>query len=270
MKLVRLRLSNFRCFGPIPTQFTLDDTNFVIGPNGSGKTAVLQALARMFSIDPTQRKIRESDFHIAAGEAPESAPDERKLWIECDFEFPELKVDGVLDLLASVPANFAHMQMETDHDTVAIRFRLQAVLDQDGDIEETFTNVIKLDANNAVETESRVSKLERNAIQVHYLPARRNPADHISYATNAMLGRILRAANWTTERDTVSALTGQINNTLTSNAAIAEIGTEITRAWEGLHKGRFYASPAVSFARSEIERCFATSASPSPPRLKPL
>lgn len=253
MKLVQLRLSNFRCFGPSPTQITLDDTSFVIGPNGSGKTAVLQALARMFSIDPTQRKIRPSDFHIAANEAPEDAPAERRLWIEADFEFPELKVNGVVDLLASVPANFAHMQMETDDETVVVRFRLLAVLDQDGDIEETFTNVVKLDADGAVETESRVSKLERNAIQVHYLPARRNPADHISYATNAMLGRILRAANWTTERDTVSALTGQINEALTGNAAIAEIGTEITRAWEGLHRGRFYASPAVSFARSDIE-----------------
>lgn len=267
MKLVRLRLSNFRCFGPIPTQITLDDTNFVIGPNGSGKTAVLQALARMFSIDPAQRKIRASDFHIAASEAPEDAPAERRLWIEADFEFPELKVDGVLDLLASVPPTFAHMQMETEHETVAVRFRLQAVLDQDGDIEETFTNVIKLDANGAVEMESRVSKFERNAIQVHYLPARRNPADHISFATNAMLGRILRAANWTTERDTVSALTGQINETLTGNAAIAEIGTEITRAWEGLHKGRFYANPAVSFARSEIEallRHLSLSFTPAP------
>lgn len=267
MKLVRLRLSNFQCFGPGPTQITLDDTTFVIGPNGSGKTAVLQALARMFSIDPAQRKIRASDFHIAPSEAPEDAPAERRLWIDADFEFPELKVNGVPDLLASVPASFAHMQMETNDDSVAIRFRLQAVLDQDGDIEETFTHVIKLDAFGAVETESRVSKLERNAIQVHYLPARRNPADHISYATNAMLGRILRAANWTTERDTVSALTGQINEALTGNAAIAEIGTEITRAWEGLHKGRFYASPAVSFARSEIEallRHLSLSFTPAP------
>lgn len=251
MKLVRMRLSNFRCFGPDPTQITLDDTTFVIGPNGSGKTAVLQALARMFSIDPAQRKIRASDFYIAASEAPEDAPAERTLWIEADFEFPELTVNGVPDLLASVPASFAHMQMETDDDSVVIRFRLLAVLDQDGDIEETFTHVIKLDAFGVVEAESRVSKLERNAIQVHYLPARRNPADHISYATNAMLGRILRAANWTTERDTVSALTGQINDTLIGNAAIAEIGAEITQAWERLHKGRFYANPAVSFARRD-------------------
>jgi predicted ATP-binding protein involved in virulence len=51
MKLV-LRLSNFRSFSADYTDLDLDDLTFLLGPNGAGKTAVLQALARMFSLDP--------------------------------------------------------------------------------------------------------------------------------------------------------------------------------------------------------------------------
>lgn len=253
MKLVRLRLSNFRSFGAGPTEISFDDTNFIIGPNGAGKTAILQALARMFSLDPAQRKIRASDFHIAASEDPNAPPTERALWLEADFEFPELAIAVEGELQPSVPVNFAHMQMETDDQAVLVRLRLHATLDQDGDIEESFTNVNRIDANGVIQSESRVSKLERNSIQVHYLPARRNPADHVSYSANALLGRVLRAANWSTERDAISKLTAQITDTLTGNAAVAEVGTEVTKAWESLHKGKFYASPSVSFARSEIE-----------------
>ena len=88
MKLVRLRLSN--SFSADYTELDLDDLTFLIGPNGAGKTAILQALARMFSLDPAQRKVKKSDFHIPHDEKPEQAPAERKLWIETDFEFPEL------------------------------------------------------------------------------------------------------------------------------------------------------------------------------------
>ena len=56
MKLVRARLSKFRSFSADYTELGLDNLTFLLGPNGAGKTAVLQALARMFSLDPAQRK----------------------------------------------------------------------------------------------------------------------------------------------------------------------------------------------------------------------
>ncbi|WP_083731522.1 AAA family ATPase [Agrobacterium rosae] len=49
MKLVRLRISNFRSFGPAATEIQFKDTSFLLGPNGAGKTAVLQTLARMWA-----------------------------------------------------------------------------------------------------------------------------------------------------------------------------------------------------------------------------
>ena len=254
VKLVRLRLCNFRCFGPEATEIEFADTTFILGPNGSGKTAVLQALARMFSLDPAQRKVRPSDFHVPSDEAPGDAPSDRQLWLEADFEFPELAADLDEDeSLAAVPGNFAHMLMEPDDESVLVRFRLRANLDQDGEVEETFTNVTSVDDHGAVEEEGAVSRQDRNAIQVHYLPARRNPADHISYSANALLGRVLRAANWTAEREAIGELTGAITAALAGNAAVADIGDEVTKIWGDLYKGPFYANPSLSFAGSEID-----------------
>ena len=252
MKLAHLRICNFRCFGNVATEIGLDDTTFILGPNGTGKTAVLQALARMFSLDPALRKIRHSDFHIATDEAPDAAPEERRLWIEADFDFPELELDDE-DAMPAVPGNFAHMLMVDDDEAVRVRFRPAATLDQDGDIEETFTYVTKTDDAGVPTEESRASKQDRNAIQVHYLPARRDPSDHISYSSNALLGRALRAADWSGERKAIGDLTAQITAALTSNAAIESIGESLTTIWSQLHKGQFFADPGVSFEQSEID-----------------
>ena len=144
MKLANLRICSFRCFGSVAADIVLDDTTFILGPNGTGKTAVLQALARMFSLDPALQKIKTSDFHIPADEAPDAAPEERRLWIEADFEFPELELEDA-ETMPAVPGNFAHMLMVECDEPVRVRFRLAATLDQDGDIEETFTYVTKTD-----------------------------------------------------------------------------------------------------------------------------
>ena len=131
MKLVRLRLSNFRSFGLGPTVVELADMTFLLGPNGAGKTAVLQALARMFGLDPAQRRIKRSDFHVPASEAPENAPEQRTLWVEADFEFPELEQDEADEAaLPAVPGNFAHMQLVAADGPAQVRFRLEATIER--------------------------------------------------------------------------------------------------------------------------------------------
>jgi putative ATP-dependent endonuclease of OLD family len=253
MKLVRLRLSNFRSFSAHFTELDLDDLTFLLGPNGAGKTAVLQALARMFSLDPAQRKVKKSDFHVPHDEKPEQAPAERELRIEADFEFPELVGKGGDEEAPAVPGNFAHMQLTGVKGPAQVRFRLHAKVDQDDDIEENFTFVIKVNDDGQPLEEGRVAKHDRNAIQVHYLPARRDPADHISYSGNALLGRVLRSADWAAEREKIYDLTEQISSSLVGNGAIEGITSALSAQWGNLHKGNYFADPSISFARSELE-----------------
>lgn len=251
MKLAQLRLCNFQSFGDNPTTIELAAMTFLLGPNGAGKTGVLQALARMFSVDPTLRKIRRADFHIPMNESEDDIPDTRHLWIEAEFTFPELEDDD--GSYATIPGNFAHMQLATDDDVPVVRFRLEATMDEDGEIEEVLNFVNEVDGDGNPSDQTRVQKQERNSIQVHYLPALRDPAEHISYAANALLGRVLRAANWQAEREKIAELTEQISETLQDNAGIAGISERLTAHWSTLHKGKFYSSPNISFARNEID-----------------
>ncbi|MDI7681235.1 AAA family ATPase, partial [Cronobacter sakazakii] len=93
MKLEKIRLSGFQSFGQEPLELGLEDITYLIGPNGSGKTAVLQALCRLFAFDPGLRRVQRSDFHVNFEE--EEVPLERELWIEADFLFPELAEEEV-------------------------------------------------------------------------------------------------------------------------------------------------------------------------------
>lgn len=62
MRLCSLYVSNFQSFGPAMEEISFEDVTYLLGPNGAGKTAALQALCRMFSFDPSLRRIRRSDF----------------------------------------------------------------------------------------------------------------------------------------------------------------------------------------------------------------
>ncbi|RWM04322.1 MAG: DUF2813 domain-containing protein [Mesorhizobium sp.] len=252
MKLVRFRICNFRSFGPEAKEITFNDTTFLVGPNGAGKTTVLQALARMFGLDPAERRVRKSDFHVPYDEDSADAPALRVLWLEADFEFPDL--DANEDDDPAVPTQFTHMQLMGEAGPAQVRYRLHAEMDSDEDIEERFTYVIAVDEHGGPATEGKVSKQERNAIQVHYLPARRDPADHISYSANALIGRALRAADWSAQREQIGGLTQRISDTLSANAAIDGMTQALSDLWSALHKGNFFKDPSISFARSDIER----------------
>ncbi|GAB2917182.1 ATP-dependent nuclease [Rheinheimera gaetbuli] len=248
MRLQTIRLSNFQSFGVEPTELTLEEITYLIGPNGSGKTAALQALCRLFAFDPSLRRIRRSDFHVLFDE--ESIPDERHLWIEADFIFSELAKD---EDNSAVAPHFGHMRLDQADGIPRVRFRLSATMGLDGDIEETLVYVLDIDANGLPLSTAQVPRSERNHIHVHYLPARRDPADHIAYGANALLGRMLRAVNWVSERDIIKGLTDKISDSLASNPSVNTLSQSLKSTWSSLHKGSFFTDPKITFVASEVE-----------------
>jgi len=248
MKLQMIRLSNFQSFGETQTEIALEDITYFIGPNGSGKTAALQALCRLFAFDPSLRRILRSDFHVPFNE--ETPPTERQLWIEADFLFPELSEN---EDNSTVAPHFGHMRLDEVDGFPRVRFRLNATMGLDGDIEESMVYVLDINADGSPLTTAQVPRSERNNIQVHYLPARRDPADHIAYGANALLGRMLRAVNWNAERTVIKDLTDQISDSLAANPSINAVSTSLKTTWGALHKGSFFADPKLTFIASEIE-----------------
>lgn len=249
LQLTRMRLSGFRSVGPEPVEVSYERLTFLLGPNGTGKTAFLQALARMFSFEPSMRRVVAGDFHVPLGETPGTGTS-RTLWLEADFVFPGLADDS---LQPTVPPHFAHMRMETDEGVPSVRFRLTAELDEDGEITETLTHVLAVGEDGQPLRTAAVNRYDRAAIHVHYLPARRDPADHVSYATNSLLGRLLRAADWQGQRDTVTNLGQQISETLAAHPAIKDVAAGLATHWGAVHSGEFLTNPGLSFVRNEIE-----------------
>jgi predicted ATP-dependent endonuclease of OLD family len=248
MKLQTIRLSNFQSFGEAPTEIRLKEITYLIGPNGSGKTAALQALCRLFAFDPSLRRILRSDFHVPFSEA--APPAERQLWIEVDFLFPELDED---EDNSTVAPHFSHMRLDEIDGTPRVRFRLTATMGLDGDIEESMVYVLDINPDGSPLTTAQVTRSERNHIHVHYLPARRDPADHIAYGANALLGRVLRAVNWDAERTVIKGLTDQISGSLAANPSVNAFSTSLKSVWSALHRGSFFADPKLTFVASEIE-----------------
>lgn len=249
MKLQFVRICGFQSFGAQPVTVDFADLTFLIGPNGSGKTATLQALCRLFSFDPNQRRLRKSDFFVPHDET--QAPDQRALWVEAEFIFPELSDDK--NEHPTIPTHFGHMRLDTPDGVPRVRYRLDATIGIDDEIEQSLVYVLDVDEDDVPVDTAPVPRDERNFIQVHYLPARRDPADHIAYGANALLGRLLRAVNWTEQRETIQQLTTDISQSLTQNESVLSLSAGLTKTWKELHKGQFFTQPSVTFMANEIE-----------------
>lgn len=251
MRITKLRVSGFRSFGPTPTTIELSDVTYVLGPNGSGKTAVLEALSRLFSPLPAQRRVRHSDFHVPSGRSPVPGPAQcSELWIEVDIEVPE---SGEAGDHAAVPTSFGHMRIFTEDGVPRMRVRLTASINPNNTIEEHLQYVLSADPDGAPTELAAMAPADRAEIEVYYLPARRDPTEQLTYTAASLVGRALRAADWTVERDALESLSSELTGALAGNAAVGSIGRSLAGEWAGLHSGAYFADPSIRFGSGDLE-----------------
>jgi putative ATP-dependent endonuclease of the OLD family len=72
MHIETVTLQNFRCFRAEPTIVSLGkDLTALIGANGAGKSAFIEALRRVFEVTRDERILSRADVHFGLNEKPE-------------------------------------------------------------------------------------------------------------------------------------------------------------------------------------------------------
>ncbi|ABU74095.1 ATP-dependent nuclease [Vibrio campbellii] len=267
MKLSKVRISNFQCFGKLTEIEFEEDLTALIGLNGSGKTSTLHALSRMFGVTESSRKVLVDDFHCPSSNTFRA----EKLFIEAWFEFPELQGG---DDLTAVASTFNQMCFSSEGNgkteggvKTLLRVRLEAELTVDdvspeGIVNETVYFILS-DKDDFDASEKRVlRRSDRNNIQVHYIPASRNPFKEISSSTKILLGRLLDAIQWSKgpegELQKAVEYTEKASDEISKNAAVSLIQGHLENSWDQMYAGDLFSKAKLNFLPLQSEDLLKT------------
>ena len=256
MRLESVTLSGFRCFGNDPITVPLSaEITAVVGPNAAGKTALLQALAKLFGISRAQRAIDRSDFHLAADADPDDR-DPKELVINVLVALPEL-ADGTATPETVAPS-FRHMLITRKDKPPVCRLRLEARWEDDGTVEGEVSQelhwVDTLDDAPKDDKKYAVAAADRGLIQLYYTPANRDPGVQVRATAGALAARLLRAIEWSDEaRDSVDKATEDLVDAFEGEAAIMAIGKALQKCWSSLHDEKVDTKPRLSLVSRRFE-----------------
>jgi putative ATP-dependent endonuclease of the OLD family len=235
MRIANLILKNFRCFGPKPLKIDFDELTALIGTNGSGKSAVLLALTRLFGASQADRRLQKEDFHIPH-DANSAEIDNIELMIEARLEFPELEFGGDE---SAIPPCFNHMILEEDGNLFC-RVRLEGIWTRsglpEGDVDEK-ANWITTGADEVKDEHKRAMQAyERSMIHVLYVPAFRDASKQLTQASGSLVYRILRAIEWSeTVKEAVKDSAQTIRDSVRNEESIRHLHDCLGKAWRKLH-----------------------------------
>lgn len=256
MHLESITIAGFRCFGAKPVQTNLaEELTAIVGPNASGKTALLHGLSKLFGVSRAQRTLQRSDFHLPPDVDPEDRSP-RDLFIDVLIGFPEL-VDGSATPETVAPS-FRHMRIERPEDAPVCRIRLEARWDDDGTVEGEVSQelywVDMLESNPKDEQKHHVAAADRGLIQLHYTPASRDAGAQIRATTGALAARLLRAIEWSEEtQETIEKASETLGEAFEGEAAIKAIGEALEERWAGLHDEVVDTKPQLSLVSRRFE-----------------
>ncbi|TCD18667.1 DUF2813 domain-containing protein [Pseudomonas sp. IC_126] len=256
MRIESITVSGFRCFGPNEIVIPISDkVTTIVGPNAAGKTALLQAMSKLFGVTRAQRTVLLSDFHLALGEDPESR-DSKELFIEALIAFPEL-MDGSATPETIAPS-FRHMLITRAAQAPVCRMRLEAQWDDDGTLEgEVSQNLFWIDSLDAEPAEDKyhpVAVTDRGLIQLYYTPASRDAAGQVRTTAGTLAARLLRAIEWSSDtEDKVQEATESLTAAFEGESAITAITEALQTRWADLHDDASSTKPRLSLVSRRFE-----------------
>ncbi|MGN8547195.1 ATP-dependent nuclease [Bradyrhizobium sp. 13971] len=260
MRIHSVTISGFRSFGQDPQRIELaNDLTTVVGPNASGKTALLQALVKIFGVTRSQRSLYRSDFHLPNDVAPDDRTT-RDLFIDVVISLPELE-DGSATPETVAPT-FRHQQLEGPKKTPLCRMRLEGRWQDDGTAEGEVTQELfwidHLDDKVEPDDKHAVSPADRGLIQFYYTPASRDAATQIRATTGALAARLLKAIEWSKDtRNAIDDATKKLSDAFGGEAAVDSIGKALSTRWKELHDEKTDTDPSLALVSKRFEEVVA-------------
>jgi predicted ATPase len=254
MKIDYVSIKNFRCFAPAESKINLEgDVTAFVGGNGTGKTAVFQALSRLFGITPAQRTVRRRDFHLPADQT-ELNPG-ATIAIEVVFGFPELEGLNENEAEAAVPEFFLQMPASAPAAPLKARMRLQATWTDDGtpdgNIDEDLRWITTLDDDFEWADCNRVQAVERGSVQLIYIPAARDAAGQV---TALLKSRLWQAAKWSNRFRTRSAASARrIQRQFEREGPAQFVIERLSKRWKQLYEADTDTTPVLRLVESRLE-----------------
>ena len=254
MKIDYVSIKNFRCFGPAESKINLEgDVTAFVGGNGTGKTAVFQALSRLFGITPAQRTVRRRDFHLPADQ-PELNPG-ATIAIEVVFGFPELEGLNENEAEAAVPEFFLQMAASAPGAPLKARMRLQATWTDDGtpdgNIDEDLRWITTLNDDFEWADCNRVQAVERGSVQLIYVPAARDAAGQV---TALLKSRLWQAAKWSNRfRTRSNASARRIQREFEREGPAQFVIERLSKRWTQLYEADTDTTPVLRLVESRLE-----------------
>ena len=251
MQLDKLIVKNFQCFGSDGIALDMGDpVTTIIGPNGSGKTAVFQALNRMFGLGGATRKIEKSDFHLPVD--ADDIENDSELHLEAIFSFPELDGD---EAGASVAEFWTQMSASGSDDPLKARVVLKAFWIDDGTpdgvVDSSMRWVTRTDDEYEWNSCKPLTAAQRSAIQVVYVPANRGS---LSQVKALLRGRLWRAARWSkTLRETSEESAKQLQDTFQKEPPVTFISERLSQRWKKVNEAGTHALPILKLTEDSFE-----------------
>lgn len=236
MKLSKLKLWNYRCFGSEEQVILIDQLTTFIGNNSAGKTAALSALNCMFSENSNDRILHRSDFHLPKDILPDEM-EQQSLYIEAVFEFEELQ-SGSNGGEYAIPIFFQHFVVDNPGRLPYLRIRLEATWEKSNTIDGSIDSKISyITCPEFAEIEegnrTNASRRDLDKIRVIYVPAVRDPSKQLKNASGTMMYQIMSSINWSEEtKGNVKAKIKELNEQFEEEKGVSMFGTSLGKQWK--------------------------------------
>lgn len=257
MRLSKLKLMNYRCFGSEEQIILFDNLTTFIGNNSAGKTAALSALNCMFSENSSDRILQRSDFHLPK----EMAPDEMEsqdLYVEAVFEFEELKTgDNGGEYV--IPIFFQHFVVDNPGELPYLRIRLDATWEKSNTIEGSIDSKISyITCPEAAEIEDNcripAARRDLDKIRVVYIPAVRDPSRQLKNASGTMMYQIMNSINWSEKtKENVKTKIKELNEQFAEEKGVSMFGASLAEQWKAYDSDDRYSTASLRFNSTDIE-----------------